>query len=328
MDPLILNRYNRLTLRIVPRTVSQSRWPKLAGKRSDLGSQVDHAIERQSRSWRSRKNQIMVLATVLLVAGAGMIGVAWHTPTPRIVPFQDPVSPYLNTRPDVKYLGDARCVGCHPGSAETFRQHPMGRSFAPIDDTTVKKADEGSSQALFESQGLEYSIERRDGHVLHQETRRDATGRIIARTEAEVQFVLGFGRQGAAYLVERGGFLFESPLTWYARTGRWGLSPGFDVSNHHFDRPINPNCLFCHANRVEREPAPASEPRPLVFHGHAIGCERCHGPGELHVARPVVVGGHDMTIVDPAGLTPALRDDVCAVPPGRRAAGRAGRTSE
>jgi len=22
-----------------------------------------------------------------------------------------------------------------------------------------------------------------------------------------------------------------------------------------------------------------------IFHGHAIGCQRCHGPGELHVKR-------------------------------------------
>ena len=39
---------------------------------------------------------------------------------------------------------------------------------------------------------------------------------------------------------------------------------------------------------------------------HAIGCERCHGPGELHVR-----GDMEHTIVNPARLSPPLRDAVC-----------------
>jgi Flp pilus assembly protein TadD len=48
--------------------------------------------------------------------------------------------------------------------------------------------------------------------------------------------------------------------------------------------------------------------------GYTIGCERCHGPGELHVrlregGRPVE--GMDDTIVNPRDLPYALREDVC-----------------
>ncbi len=218
----------------------------------------------------------------------------------------------MNTWPGVKYLGDTACVGCHAKSAETFRQHPMGRSLAPVGEASVTKGDAGAGQTLFESQGLQYSIDHRNGHVFHQETRRDASGRIVAKDEAEVQFVIGSGRQGTAYLIEHDGFLFQSPLTWYSRKQRWDLSPGFKVFNHHFDRPIQRNCLFCHANRVEPREGPINQYRQPIFQGHAIGCERCHGPGELHVARPTRVNGKDMTIVDPADLAPALRDDVCA----------------
>ena len=106
--------------------------------------------------------------------------------------------------------------------------------------------------------------------------------------------------------------MFESPLTWYTRKERWDLSPGFQAFNHHFDRPIQPNCLFCHSNRVEPIAGPINRYRPPIFRGHAIGCERCHGPGELHVARPTTVDGRDLTIVNPPNLTPALRDDICA----------------
>jgi hypothetical protein len=273
---------------------------------------VDRAIECESRSWSLRKQQIMLLAAVLVVMGCWMAFVSCRTPGTRNVHRNDPRSPYLNTRPEVKYLGDAACAGCHAKSAETFRRHPMGRSVAPIEEAPAAMGDLASGRALFESQGLQYSIEHRDGHVFHQETRRDASRRIVTTNEAEVQFVIGSGQQGHAYLIQHDGFLFESPLTWYSRKQRWGLSPGFEVSDYHFDRPIQPHCLFCHANRVEPRAGPINEYRQPIFQGHAIGCERCHGPGELHVASPTLVAGKDMTIVNPADLAPGLRDDVCA----------------
>jgi hypothetical protein len=49
-----------------------------------------------------------------------------------------------------------------------------------------------------------------------------------------------------------------------------------------------------------------------VFHGLAIGCERCHGPGELHSRRPQTLDAKDLTIVNPVDLKPpALREAVC-----------------
>ena len=147
--------------------------------------------------------------------------------------------------------------------------------------------------------------------MIHQETRRDASGRVIAQIEAEVQYVIGSGRQAFSYLIERDGFLFESPITWYAKDERWGLSPGYETRTSRFDRPILSECLFCHANRVERVTSAINRYRTPIFQGHAIGCERCHGPGELHVRRPTVVDGRDVTIVNPADLEPSLRDAVC-----------------
>ena len=50
---------------------------------------------------------------------------------------------------------------------------------------------------------------------------------------------------------------------------------------------------------------------PPIFEGHAIGCERCHGPGALHVNAARPSAGPDLTIVNPAHLAPALRESVC-----------------
>jgi tetratricopeptide (TPR) repeat protein len=187
----------------------------------------------------------------------------------------------------------------------------MGRSLSPVTGDDVEAARRNSGKVLFEAGGLEYSIEEQGGHLVHREARRGFSGGLVAQNSADVQFTLGSGRQAQAYLIERDGFLFLSPITRYVRTGRWDLSPGYEKKNLHFGRPIVRGCLFCHSNRVEPVAGTVNRYRPPIFRGHAIGCERCHGPGELHVERPVVVDGRDVTIVNPASLEPALRDAVC-----------------
>jgi hypothetical protein len=223
----------------------------------------------------------------------------------------DPLSPYRNTAANVKYVGDTLCARCHGTVAASYRQHPMGRSLTAISGVPPPEGKFDNGRPLFVSHGLEYAIENRAGHVFHQESRRDATGQIMTRNEAEVHFVIGSGRRALGYLVERDGFLFESPITWYTQKQSWDLSPGFERTNNHFDRAISPTCLFCHANRVVALAGPDNRYEPPIFQGHAIGCERCHGPGELHAAGSLPVNGKDTTIVNPAGLEPSLRDAVC-----------------
>ena len=109
----------------------------------------------------------------------------------------------------------------------------------------------------------------------------------LPRTEENVRFMLGSGQRGLAFLVSRDGGLFQSPITWYTKEGRWGLSPLFDKRNVHFARPITNGCLFCHASRTEV----FADETPTQFHGTAIGCESCHGPGELHAKKQEVVDG-------------------------------------
>ena len=115
-----------------------------------------------------------------------------------------------------------------------------------------------------------------------------------------------------AFLLERGdGYLFESPITWYAGRRKRDLSPGYEKYNVHFERLVKPACLFCHSNRFDHVEGTENRYRQPIFQGQAIGCERCHGPGELHVRRPSKSSRSPPNIVNPARLTPALRDSVC-----------------
>jgi hypothetical protein len=174
---------------------------------------VATAIPSDPRSGTARGRAILLVGLSLaVVLVCSMSLVSRPTSSGVRVHELDIRSPYRNTRPGVKYVGDAACARCHAEIAGTYRSHPMGRSLAPIDAAApspdVTRAGDG--RPLFEAQGLEYSAEHRNGRVFHQETRRDPAGRVVAQNEAEVQFVVGFGRQAFAYLIERDGFLFRS----------------------------------------------------------------------------------------------------------------------
>jgi hypothetical protein len=218
-----------------------------------------------------------------------------------------PQTSWKNARLDVKYVGDSACARCHAEIAETFRHHPMGRSLAPI----AGGEDRPDSTTTVEAGSFRYTVERRGGHVVHREAQLDQEGRVLAQVEADVKYALGSGERGTSYLVERDGRLFESPISWYSQKKRWDLSPGYKQSNLHFDRPIVPHCLFCHTNRVEPIEHTINGYEQPIFRGDAIGCERCHGPGELHARRPEWVDGRDVTIVNPRHLEPALGLAVC-----------------
>jgi predicted CXXCH cytochrome family protein len=222
-------------------------------------------------------------------------------------------SPYQNARLEVEYVGDAACIRCHREIAEAYRSHPMGRSLAPVGAPKEHPLIGTATGLPLEAKGLRYTVERRGGRVFHKATRRDAAGAVLSEVEVEVRFALGSGRRGINYLIERDGFLFLSPIAWFAQQGRWDVSPGYEehVQQTNFERAIYPNCLFCHTNQVRPVAGPLNRYETPIFRGHAIGCERCHGPGALHVNRGGLSAESDLTIVNPAELAPVLRDSVC-----------------
>jgi predicted CXXCH cytochrome family protein len=192
----------------------------------------------------------------------------------------------------------------------------MGRSFAAATHQMAQTNPILRANTSFEANGLQYSVEWRGKHLVHREACRNSRGAVIAEREVTVRFLLGSGTRGCTFLFGDDGYLFQSPISWYAQKKIWDLSPGYRQQNLHFDRPISNQCLACHANHVV--PVEQSENRyqePLFPQGHAIGCERCHGPGELHVRRREDPGewsgDFDETIVNPARLEPALREAVC-----------------
>jgi Flp pilus assembly protein TadD len=222
----------------------------------------------------------------------------------------------------VKYVGTEVCAKCHADKFETYKQHPMGRSFAPVSEAAPVERYDAQARNPFEKVDFQFLVERQGPGVIHKEMRRDPGGKVVLESAAPVQYAMGSGARGRAYLVRRDDYLFQSPLSWYSQPGVWDLAPGFTVVEH-FERPAKLECLFCHCNHAEAVPDTLNRYRPLFqvpkagrspISSQAIGCERCHGPGELHVElrrRGDGVEGVDDTIVNPRDLAPAVREGVC-----------------
>jgi predicted CXXCH cytochrome family protein len=222
-------------------------------------------------------------------------------------------TPFKNVKPDVKYVGDRACAQCHVTHSELYHRHPMGRSLAAATGWVGQERFDAAARNPFTSAGFEFAVERRGGKLFHKVSRHDRHGRVLSELDAEVSHVVGSGEHGYSYLIEHDGYLFQSPFTWYTQKQAWDLAPGIPAEMHA-DRKIVAGCLYCHCNQVEAVAGTMNRYRQPIFRGYAIGCERCHGPGELHLARrqgDEVVEGPDDTIVNPRRLPPELREAIC-----------------
>lgn len=224
-------------------------------------------------------------------------------------------TPFHNAAPGVRYVGSSKCKTCHPGIYEQYSRTEMGNStFLPgklIDLGWLSKPVD-----LFnEKHNRHYQIFSRGSKVFQSEYGIDQQGTEVFRHTEELAYVVGTGANGATPIVRRGNYLFQAPLSYYSAKKTWDLSPNYEVKDLGFSLPVTPDCIGCHSGRTQpglgREGL--YEDPPIVELG--IGCESCHGPGELHVqarlAGAPLAGDIDRSIVNPAKLPSWLADNIC-----------------
>lgn len=241
------------------------------------------------------------------VEHAGLEAGDKHVPSAPV-----PESRFLNTGENVSYVGSDQCVDCHRDEAEGYRRTGMGQSLAKLDPTS----EPPDGVVEHDASSRRYVVHRQNGEMWHQEL-LTATVADDAVTLADhpIDWVIGSGRHSRSYLLEIDGFLVESPVTWYSKRQAWGMSPGYDHPQQEgFARAVDEGCLYCHAGRAE---AVDGSTHRMQIHETWIGCERCHGPGSLHVAThdeaiQETDGDIDLTIVNQRHLERDLSESICA----------------
>ena len=230
-------------------------------------------------------------------------------PDPRVTY----AGPFRNVHPDVHYVTDQQCVECHQSICETYAKHPMGRSLVPAADE-LHPLTGAKQNNPFPALGSQFRTDQVDDRIVHRRAKPGPDGSAAVEMDWPVQYTLGSGGRGHSYLTERDGFVVQTPISWYTQKAAWDLSPGFSPA-HAIGRKVIPECLFCHVNQANHVAGTINRYSTPVFTGHAIGCQRCHGPGETHVAArkrsDPIPPGPDYTIVNPRHLDRPLREAVC-----------------
>jgi predicted CXXCH cytochrome family protein len=121
----------------------------------------------------------------------------------------------------------------------------------------------------------------------------------------DVAFVYG-SRWKQRFFTKRGDDYFVEPAQWDIAKKKWlpyhveaGTDwwvPFYGASN--FERPTGPLCDGCHSVNYNIETKQVTE--------WNVGCEKCHGPGSLHVEHPT-----KKNIVNPENLDYVRANDTC-----------------
>ncbi len=238
---------------------------------------------------------------------------------------------YLNMNDTVKYVGMKTCMLCHQDIYNTFIQTGMGKSF---DRATRQKSSAkfGPHAVVYDSakdfyyhpfwkNDSLYIMEFRMSnsyrlHHLPSGSQADAgEGDTIYKRIQQVNYIVGSGEHTNSHLYSVNGYLYQAPVTFYTQQGKWDLAPGFSGGfNSRFTREIGLECMTCHNSYPDFVKGSTDK---YISVPNGISCERCHGPGALHVK--AIQMGHitdtakaiDYTIVNPAKLPVELQVDLC-----------------
>jgi Tfp pilus assembly protein PilF len=216
------------------------------------------------------------------------------------------------------YVEDAVCAGCHQDLAASFAAVGMSRSFyRPRRATSIETFGVPFEHALSKRT---YEMLWRGDELVFRRWQLGARGERVHEVEQSVDWVLGSGNHARTYLFRSpSGELWQLPIAWYTREGKWGMAPGYDRPDHEeLSRAVRRECMVCHDAYPELAAGADTYGMPHRFPAmmpEGVGCQRCHGPGAEHVRRvrdsAVPLAAAKAAIVNPARLAPPRRAEVC-----------------
>jgi len=220
---------------------------------------------------------------------------------------------YLNHADSAHYVGMTTCRLCHQDIYNTFVQTGMGQSFSLA--TTAKTAADFQTPHVYDAfSDFHYAAALRGDSMYITEYRLAGKDTLHLRRE-QVNYIIGSGQHTNSHMRSENGYLTQMPMTFYTQKKRWDLPPGFENGvNTRFSRKIGLECMSCH-NGYPAFVMGSENKYTAVPTG--IDCERCHGPGSIHVAqrktgsRIDTANATDYSIVNPSKLPVDAQFDIC-----------------
>jgi tetratricopeptide (TPR) repeat protein len=259
-----------------------------------------------------RKNQLVKFCLFVFIASISLFN--WFCSSEKNN--DDPLkrTTYANLADSVQYVGMETCKGCHSGVHSTFVHTGMGLSF---DHATKQKssADFSNHPVVHdEHKNLSYTPFWKNDSLYFLEYRIE-DGDTVFKREEKIKYIVGSGQHTNSHIWESNGYLYQAPMTFYTQKKKWDLPPGFENGNNtRFNRIIGLECMSCHNGYPKFEEGSENK---YSFVKNGIDCERCHGPGSVHVREKSsgilidTATAIDYSIVNPSKLPIDLQFDVC-----------------
>jgi len=213
----------------------------------------------------------------------------------------------------IQYVGMETCRGCHAEVYNTYIQTGMGQSF---DHATKQKSAADFTHAPIYDKELDFYYKPYwQGDSLYIKEYRLGDGDTSHVLVQKIDYIIGSGQHTNSHIFSKNGYLYQAPVTFYTQKKQWDLAPGFEKgSSSRFARLIESECMTCHNGYPDFVNTSQNK---YVSLKTGIDCERCHGPGKLHVKEKMAGNivdtseGPDYTIVNPRRLSTELQNNIC-----------------
>jgi tetratricopeptide (TPR) repeat protein len=220
---------------------------------------------------------------------------------------------YFNHSDSAGYVGINTCKQCHASIYNSFIKTGMGKSF----DVASRQKSSGDyhTSVIHDKIGdFYYKAFWQNDSLRFLEYRLKGKDTIYKRQET-VNYIVGSGQHTNSHIQSVNGYLNQMPMTFYTQKKTWDLPPGFENGhNSRFMRKIGLECMSCHNSYPDFVLGSENKYKAVDT---GIGCERCHGPGSIHVnerqtkERIDTSKYIDYSIVNPAKLSIDRQFDIC-----------------
>jgi tetratricopeptide (TPR) repeat protein len=224
-----------------------------------------------------------------------------------------PADSYLNHSDSAHYVGMTACRSCHEAVYQTFIRTGMGQSIAAA--TRTKSSAAFDRPPVYDKFSDLYYKPSWRGNEMYMTEYRLSGGETLHKRSEKVDYIIGSGQHTNSHITSVNRYLYQMPLTYYTQKKKWDLPPGFENGhNTRFSRKIGMECMSCHSALPEHVQGSENKFSSVP---EGINCERCHGPGSVHVnqrrtSAPVDTSRYtDYSIVNPARLSVERQIDVC-----------------
>src|SRR5262249_25883108 len=147
---------------------------------------------------------------------------------------------------DGGYVGSKICAGCHNQIYSSYIRTPMGRSLSIANGPDHLQSLPMPANVHSSSLNRDFRVFREGASFYQSESEPG-----VFNSVHKLEYVIGSGVNGYSYIVRRGNYLFQAPLSFYSRVDKWDLSPGYEFADYGFNRPIHAACITCHSGQPQ-----------------------------------------------------------------------------